>query len=279
MRRKRGLQCNQKSAESVTAMMCAWGATIEEAGRPTARRWAARHGLLPSGDGARLLEELAITVMEEATEAAQSADSTGSRAARLGERFGECAYRAGTPLADIEHALEDLHGDLFELCREAVQRSGGSSSIAVETLELALRLERIVAETRRRATDAYAAALSEELRLRYRSLRHEMRNSLGTIRTSLALMNDESLPEAARQHPRLRDMLGRNAHFLDTLILDALSDAAASGVAARIGGAQIARGRLWDAPPPPSRDGGSVGEKAADLGRRHHRQDAQPGVL
>jgi signal transduction histidine kinase len=277
MRRKRGLQCNQKSAESVTAMMFAWGATIEEAGRPTARRWAARHGWLPSGDGARLLEELAVTVMEEATEVEHPLDTTSSRSARLGERFGECAYRAGTPLADIENALQDLQGDLFALCREAVQRSGASSSIAVETLELALRIEHIVAETRRRATDAYAAALSEELRLRYRSLRHEMRNSLGTIRTSLALMNDESLPEEARQHPRLRDMLGRNAHFLDALILDALSDAAASGVAARIGRAHVARGRLWDSPRLPRE--GSAAEAAPDLGSRHHRQDAQPGLL
>jgi signal transduction histidine kinase len=271
-------------AETVREMMSAWGAAIEEAGQATAERWASRHASIPVGDGERLLTGLANAVMEEATGTAGRDPELPSRAGRLGERFGLCAFRAGTGLSAVDRAIEDLHDDLFDLCRVAVgkiDQLGTLTTGPLEALELALRLDRVIAEVRRRATEAYAAALADELRLRYRTLRHEMRNSLGTIRTSLALMSDESLPEEARRHPRLRDMLGRNAHFLDTLIVDALSDAAASGVLARIGAARQVpeavpwvRGGSSDKPRPPSPI-----EAGHDLGGGDHRPDTQSGIF
>jgi signal transduction histidine kinase len=70
--------------------------------------------------------------------------------------------------------------------------------------------------------------MSDSLRNRFRHLRHDLRNPLGTIKSALALMDDESLPVDARQSPRFRAMATRNAGALDAMIVSHLSDAAAA---------------------------------------------------
>jgi signal transduction histidine kinase len=255
-------------------MTFAWRSTLDEVGTDAAERWACGHEELAGNKG--LLVELATAVMETACDG-YSTERPAGATRRLGERLGQCLFRQGSRVSDLEDALESLRDELFELGRVAVGRGAGHALDPRDSLELAVRLERAVGDVRRGATESYAAALSAELRSRYRVLRHEMRNSLGTIRTSLALMSDESLPEETRSHPRLRDMLGRNAHLLDTLILDALSDTAATGVLSRLANADGVGG--GDRRVARVAVGRSGTEFAQDFGRGDDRADVQPRLL
>jgi signal transduction histidine kinase len=69
-------------------------------------------------------------------------------------------------------------------------------------------------------THGYLAGLHQE----YRDLRHDLRNPLGTIRSAVALMEDESVPAETRNNPRFRAMVLRNASSLDDTISQRLGD-------------------------------------------------------
>jgi K+-sensing histidine kinase KdpD len=69
-------------------------------------------------------------------------------------------------------------------------------------------------------------AYAETLRERFRHLRHDLRNPLGTIKSVLALMDDDSVPLEARVSPNFRAMATRNARSLEELIAERLSDVA-----------------------------------------------------
>ena len=82
---------------------------------------------------------------------------------------------------------------------------------------------------------AHTQAREELLRDRFRQLRHDLRNPLGTIKSVLALMDDESIPIEARANPNFRDIAKRNARSLEEMIADQLGDSAVpqSGIANR----------------------------------------------
>lgn len=94
-------------------------------------------------------------------------------------------------------------------------------------VQLARRLRRFSSLAAIAATKGYTQAVSDEIRDRFRHLRHDLRNPLGTIKSVLALMDDQSVPTDARAHPRFRVMASRNARSLDELIAARLSDAEA----------------------------------------------------
>jgi signal transduction histidine kinase len=73
-------------------------------------------------------------------------------------------------------------------------------------------------------TKGYTQAMNGAMRDRFRRLRHDLRNPLGTIKSVLAMMDDETMPPEARSHPRFRAMAKRNAGSLGDLIADRLSD-------------------------------------------------------
>ena len=77
------------------------------------------------------------------------------------------------------------------------------------------------------ATRGYMQAYADALRDRFRHLRHDLRNPLGTIKSVLALMEDDSVPLEARVNPTFRGMANRNARLLEELIADRLGDAVA----------------------------------------------------
>jgi hypothetical protein len=98
---------------------------------------------------------------------------------------------------------------------------------AAQGIRLARQLQRRAAILSLAATRGYTQAYAEALRERFRHLRHDLRNPLGTIKSVLALMDDESVPPDARADPRFQAMAKRNARSLEDLIADRLSDAAA----------------------------------------------------
>jgi light-regulated signal transduction histidine kinase (bacteriophytochrome) len=77
------------------------------------------------------------------------------------------------------------------------------------------------------ASKGYTQAVADGVRDRFRHLRHDLRNPLGTIKSVLALMDDESMPVDARSHPKFRAMAKRNARSLEEMIVARLGDAGA----------------------------------------------------
>jgi signal transduction histidine kinase len=150
---------------------------------------------------------------------------------RLGWVAGRAAFAAGLSvqhvvrdadlllavvLADVERALEDL--------------PDVAGATAAQGFTVARRLHRATGRYGQAAVSGFVHALLAELRERYRLLRHDLRNPLGTIRSALSLMEDETVPAETRHGPGIRAMVARNAGSLDHLIALGLDDAAATAL-------------------------------------------------
>lgn len=144
-----------------------------------------------------------------------------------GLRFGANAFARGVSLHHVMKALDLLAAMTLYALESALERSGAPSASAADGVRLARRLQRRGALLSLAATRGYMQAYADTLRDRFRHLRHDLRNPLGTIKSVLALMDDESLPLEARVNPNFRAMATRNAKSLEELIAERLSDAAA----------------------------------------------------
>jgi len=182
----------------------------------------------------------------------------------LGLSIGASAFDGG---AKAHHPLLAL--DLLEgLCFEAVEGTwdGAQPPLAnvTDALRTCRRLRQAVATAAAAATRGYADAASRALQERFRRLRHDLRNPIGTIQSALSLMADETVPEDARRSPRFRAMIERNAATLDQMVVTRLSDAEARAAST-----------------PPAVEPGSaplvVDEPRDDLARSRQRDDRQAG--
>jgi signal transduction histidine kinase len=151
---------------------------------------------------------------------------TTDDAVALGLAFGVEAFEAGASLHHTLKGLDLLSAMIMYAVENAVVAEAGQGDIA-DGVRLCRRLQQATSLLALAATKGYTQAVSDGLRDRFRLLRHDLRNPLGTIKSVLALMDDESVPADARAHPRFRAMAERNARSLDELIVDRLSDAAA----------------------------------------------------
>ncbi len=143
---------------------------------------------------------------------------------RLGWTAGAAAYAAGW---SMHHLLKDgelLVAVYLSAAEQAAAGYGGSVAPA-EVFASARRIHRAGALYQQAGATAFMHAYLQALRHRYRTLRHDLRNPLGTIRSALSLMEDETVPLEARSSPRMRAMLDRNAGSLDKLIGSELGDA------------------------------------------------------
>jgi signal transduction histidine kinase len=144
----------------------------------------------------------------------------------LGLAFGTDAFELGSSL---HHALKGL--DLLSaMILYAVETSlaGAVDGTMADGVRVSRRLQQATSLLTLAATKGYTEAMSDTMRDRFRHLRHDLRNPLGTIKSVLAMMDDETMPADARAHPRFRAMAKRNARTLGELIADRLSDAEAT---------------------------------------------------
>ena len=204
---------------------------LEEQAADIARRWErqARSVALRDED----LDALpgagsTAGVLVESFAAALASDGvTTDDGVALGLAFGVDAFEAG---ASLHHTLKglDLLGamTMYAVENAVAAESGGEGTVA-DGVRLCRRLQQATSLLTLAATKGYTQAVSDGLRDRFRHLRHDLRNPLGTIKSVLALMDDETVPADARAHPRFRAMATRNARSLDELIVDRLSDTAA----------------------------------------------------
>ncbi len=150
---------------------------------------------------------------------------------RLGWEAGGRAYEAGL---SVHHVVRDadllLAIVLADLEREVEALPPDVTATPAGAFGAARRLQRGMGRYTQAAASGFVHALLRNLRERYRLLRHDLRNPLGTIRSALSLMEDESVPEEMRHGPGIRSMVARNAGSLDQLIASGLDDASATAL-------------------------------------------------
>jgi signal transduction histidine kinase len=150
---------------------------------------------------------------------------------RLGWSAGRAAFDAGV---SVQHVVRDadllLAVVLADVERALEESEPAQGATAAEAFTVARRLHRAAGRYGQAAVSGFTHALLAHLRERYRLLRHDLRNPLGTIRSALSLMEDETVPAETRQGPGIRAMVARNAGSLDHLITLGLDDAAATAL-------------------------------------------------
>jgi signal transduction histidine kinase len=143
-----------------------------------------------------------------------------------GMRFGGTAFAHGVSIHHVLKALDLLMAmTLFAIESALGQLEDAPATTAADGIRLSRRLQRRSALLALAATRGYMHAYVETLRDRFRHLRHDLRTPLGTIKSVLALMDDDSVPLEARGDPSFRAMATRNAKSLEDLIGVHLGDA------------------------------------------------------
>jgi signal transduction histidine kinase len=141
-----------------------------------------------------------------------------------GLAFGIGAFESG---ASLHHTLKAL-SLLTAMALYAVETVAGEQADGGLTPADGVRLSRRFQQGSSLLTLAvakgYTHALENRMREHFRLLRHDLRNPLGTIKSVLALMDDESISPEERSNPRFHAMVKRNARSLGELIGERLSD-------------------------------------------------------
>jgi signal transduction histidine kinase len=219
---------------------------------------------LESTDGAGQLIQTLITAALHRAGEQRSLTPTGIA-------LGLTAHRKSVSLHLMLEGIDLLNKVLLhgaeEMACEHTTRGMGR-----EGLEVAHRITEVTSELRLAAVAGYTQAISDELRERYRAIRHDIRNPLGTIKSAVALLTDETVPTGMRESGRVQAMVVRNTRSLDQLIDEALGD-----TAAHLHAFDSPRELFTDAPreqSPPS-----ALEKRDDLARPRERPDLEPGIF
>src|SRR4051812_7064816 len=151
--------------------------------------------------------EAAVGLVEALVNALAVDDEESEEAISSGFRFGSDSFDRGISLHHTMKALDLLSSmTLYAVEAELESRADRSRGTAADGLRLARHLQRRAALIALAATRGYTQAYTEALRQRFRHLRHDLRNPLGTITSVLALMDDESVPLDARVNPSFRAM-------------------------------------------------------------------------
>lgn len=145
---------------------------------------------------------------------------------REGWQAGVAANKSGISLPSMLKQLNLLAAMLLYLLEQSAIRYEGPAS-ATDGIRLARSLHGTLAQLILAAVKGYLESDVERARERYRILRHDLRNPLGTIKSALAMMEDKTVPEHIRTDGRFQAMVTRNATSLDKLIGERLGDESA----------------------------------------------------
>jgi signal transduction histidine kinase len=155
---------------------------------------------------------------------------------------------------------------------EEVTSEHAIQGTAREGVQVSHLITEAVSQLQLTAVIGYTEVISAELRERYRAIRHDLRNPLGTIKSAVALLTDETIPVETRESGRVRALVARNTSSLDELIDKALGDTAA-------------RLHAFETPREPSAEPSrqqpapSTREKRDDVARSSERPDFEPGTF
>lgn len=210
-------------------LRCRVGEQLLDHAPDVATRWARQirgAGIWPEdGTTAAELEVTGTSLVSAISQSLTTEAATLEAGVELGLDYGAEAFEAGASLNQALKSLELLTAMvLFEMECATEQEAGAS---AADGVRLARRFQQGAGLLTAAAAEGYMQGVSDGMRDRFRHLRHDLRNPLGTIKSVLALMDDESVPADARTNPRFRAMASRNARSLEEMIGARLADAAA----------------------------------------------------
>lgn len=157
----------------------------------------------------------AFAIGEEESEAA---------AVAAGLQFGADTFTRGASLHHTVKAMDVLIAMVMHATEKAVSDNESSRGSVADGVWLARQLQSRAGILSLAVMRGYTQAQGDTLRDRFRHLRHDLRNPLGTIKSVLALMDDESIPTEARANANFRAMAKRNARSLEEMIADRLGD-------------------------------------------------------
>jgi signal transduction histidine kinase len=146
----------------------------------------------------------------------------------LGLTFGAEAFEAETSLHHTLKGLDLLTAMSLYAVETAVRDEPIGELTLADGVRLCRRFQQGCSLVTLAVVKGYSQAADSVMRDRFRHLRHDLRNPLGTIKSVLALMDDETIPADERSNPRFRAMAKRNARSLGELIGERLSDAEAT---------------------------------------------------
>lgn len=256
-----------------------------------AQRWANRarlaaadFGELNSSDDASEISNSAERLVGTLLTAAADHVHRHEPLIEAGAAMGLEAHRRNSSLHLMLKEI-DLLGALVLQAAEDVATNYSTGAAAHEGheghegLAAAQRIADATSQFRLAAAMGYTQAIEDELRNRYRIIRHDLRNPLGTIRTAVALLTDESAPPAMRESRRVRAMVVRNTSSLDQMISEALGDAAA-----RLRAFNTAGGASADVPADMLADSSTESdasdlEEGDNITRSHQRPDLESGAF
>jgi signal transduction histidine kinase len=201
-------------------------ATLRDQALQIAERWEAQSRTValrhPRTEGRAAAPNPAAALVASLATALAAEGAASEDLVALGLAFGIDAFELG---GSLHHTLKGL--DLLSaMILYTVETSLGEEAdgTAADGIRLSRRLQQASSLLTLAAAKGYTEAMSDAMRDRLRHLRHDLRNPLGTIKSVLAMMDDETMPAEARAHPRFRAMAKRNARTLGDLIADRLSD-------------------------------------------------------
>jgi K+-sensing histidine kinase KdpD len=143
--------------------------------------------------------------------------------------MGSVAHHAGVTLHYMLKEVDLLVAMVLYTAEQGLEDAEESS--AVEGMRIARRLHEAGSLLRLTAAKGFTHSYLNALRDRYQTLRHDLRNPLGTIKSAISMMDDLTVPLELRTDPRFRVMVTRNATSLDGLISTGLGDDAAHELA------------------------------------------------
>jgi signal transduction histidine kinase len=143
---------------------------------------------------------------------------------RAGWAVGAEELRLGASLHALLRQLDLLEAMILYVVEVAAGAPATEGLASSDGIAAARRIQRARSLLSLAALKGFTEAYLDEVRARYRLLRHDLRNPLGTIRTAVSLMEDESIPADMRANPRFRAMVKRNASTIDSMIGLRLSD-------------------------------------------------------
>jgi hypothetical protein len=231
----------------------------------------------PGSDGAAadLLSGRAERLVRALLAAAADGEHRHESLIRSGAAMGVEAHRRNASLHLMLKEV-DLLGAVVLGAAEDVAAEYPATATGCEGLAVARRIAGATSQLRLAAATGYTQAIEDELRERYRAIRHDLRNPLGTIKSAVALLTDESVPAEMRESRRVRTLVVRNTSSLDQMIGEALGDAAA-----RLRAFETSQDAPADVPTdsPPASTTTSGREQRENLARARERPDFESGAL
>jgi signal transduction histidine kinase len=225
---KAGGSCVSKLADGVATRLRAEATDLTARWKAQARSHAPRTTDAAESTEAEADIANAQTIVHVIADAVAGGASWQTDLMRRSWDLGSVAHHAGVTLHYMLKEVDLLIAMVLYAGERALE---GMEGTPIDGIQVARRLHEAGSLLRLTAAKGFTHAYLAALRDRYQTLRHDLRNPLGTIKSAISMMDDLTVPTELRTDPRFRVMVTRNATSLDGMIGAGLSDDAAHELA------------------------------------------------